>query len=130
MVGQNFRVRSIAPDLGDGDGHNPHQEMEIAVCKWVGVKLEQWYPGHPWAVECEQGIVRIQLRILCPPDWWYVLKLSAINSDPGGKTTVLRAAGEILERYGFARRGFDNSDWAAALNKIPIKGRGYVDPLR
>jgi hypothetical protein len=120
-----------APNLGDGPSEpDPHAAMEMATCRWVGDKLEREYPGHAWDVRCEQGIVRFQLRHLMPSDAWYVVKLSDLSSDPGGRRTVLRGAGELLERYNLPRRGFSVDDWRIALNKMPIKGRGHHEPLR
>lgn len=123
-----------AHDLGDGDGINPHQAMEMAVAEWTGRLLERNYPGHPWYVETKigpkGGLIQIQLRGLMPQDWWYNVTVNDALHDPGGRKTVLKGAGELLERYQIPRAKFSADDFVAALNKAPIIGRGHLAPLK
>lgn len=119
--------------LGDGPDDNERANAEIATAKWTGELLDRGYPGHPWAVEVQMaatgGIIKIQLRGLMPPDRWYVCHLSDVLTDPGGKRTVLRGAGEILERYKIPRQRFNADDWKGAMSLIKPTQRGHLAPL-
>lgn len=130
----DLAVKYERPDLGDGDGYNPQAAQEIAVAKWTGELLDRNYPGHPWYVEvkinAKGGIIQIQLRGLMPADRWYVCNVNDVLHDPGGKRTVLKGAGEILERYNLPRQKFSPEDFVMALRKSPIIGRGHLDPLK
>lgn len=122
------------PDLGDGDGRDPFAAAKMETARWVGELLNRTYQGHPWFCEVVMsrtgGVVKMQLRGLMPPDRWYVVKLSDVASDPGGRRTILKGAGELLERYNVPRGGFSIDHWKQALNLAPIKGRGHLEPLR
>lgn len=130
MFGLNLKYENL-DDSGDED---PFMRAKMATCKWTADLLERHYPGHPWLVNVKMnrwgGVIQIQLRGLMPADYWYVVKMSAAISDPGGKTTVLKGAGELLERYGIARTGFTADQWQQALHRFPINGRGHLEPLR
>ena len=130
----DLKVKYERPDLGDGDGANPQAGQEIAIAKWVGALLERTFSGHPWYVEVKinarGGVIQIQLRGLMPPDRWYVCSVNEVLHDPGGKKTILKGAGEILERYNLPRSSFSADDFVVALRKSPILGRGHLDPLK
>lgn len=113
---------------------------EIATAKWVGELLIRSFPGHPWHVEVEigkiharDGLIKIRLNGIMPANYWYNVKMSAVLTDPGGKRTVLKGAGEILERYNLPRSRFDGDHWRVAMNQMPIArrltGRGHLAPL-
>jgi len=122
------------PGLGDDFSHDPFAKAKVETAKWVGTLLDRTYPGHAWRTEVVMaktgGVIKIQLMGLMPSDRWYVVKLSDVLTDPGGKRTVLKGAGELLERYQIPRGKFSIDHWRDALNLIPIKGRGHLDPLR
>ena len=116
----------------DDTGVDPYELVNIETAKWVGAKLDQNYPGHPWFAICDtrNGIIKIQLRGLMPANRWYVCKLHDVKSDPGGRRTVLKGAGEILERYQLPRRGFSDAHWQDAVARAPLDMRGHLEPLR
>lgn len=116
----------------DDTGVDPFRWVNEETAKWVGAKLDQHYPGHPWFVVCDTrgGVIQIQIRGLMPANRWYICKLHDVKSDPGGRTTILRGAGELLERYQIPRRGFSDHHWHDAMARAPIKGRGHLEPLR
>lgn len=127
------KVKYERSDLGDGNEDNPHAMVEIETARWVGELLNRYYPGHPWYVEVQiqarGGVIKIQLKPFMGDKHWYVVKMSDAISDPSGHL-IRRGAGEILERYGFARTGFSPDEFRRALNLVPITGRGHLDPLR
>lgn len=74
--------------------------------------LERHYPSWMWAIEpdAKQGIINIySLRI--SGKWAYTLHIATIQNDPNLKD-VLRAGGELLERFGFRRVGYSYSEWS------------------
>jgi hypothetical protein len=83
---------------------------DISLAAAVFHVLERHYPGHRWRVNADhaQGIVTVQLQYLDAVRRWanygYLLKIANLKSDPGMKA-VVRAGGELLERYGLSREG-------------------------
>lgn len=138
----DMRLGYEHPGLGDDLSPDPYATAKMATAKWAGDLLNRVYPGHAWHVEVviqrgtgsfAGGLIKIRLNGLMPADRWYVVPLSAAVSDPGGKQTVLKGAGELLERYRIPRGGFDMDHWRAALNAMPVeaknRGKGHLDPL-
>ena len=74
-----------------------HQEM--AVCSFVGEVLHVAYPGHLWRVEAQQGVVTVH-NLLLSGKWGFRLRI--VDLDTMGKI-VIRAGGELLERYNMSR---------------------------
>lgn len=128
----NF-LKPTIEETSDDPTPNPFARAELATCKWVGEKLERFFPGHPWMVVCRMnktgGIIQIQLRGLMPATYWYVLKLDTVLHDASGHGTIRKAAGELLERYNIARGKFSDTDWRTAINLNPIGNKNLV-PLR
>ncbi len=120
------------PGLGDDRFEDQFANEKMAIAKWTGELLNRHYPGHPWYCEVVMnktgGLIKIQLRGLMPADRWYCCQLSQVITDPGGKRTVIKGAGEILERYQIKRGAFDLNDWQAAMSLTPLTGRGHLAP--
>lgn len=100
---------------------NPHGDFDAAnerLCRVIGEKLAQHYPGHPWAVfaEIEHGIAKIALQGFT--QWPYVIKISTLKADPGLRI-VVKAGGELLERLKMPRGGFSLADWKSATTIRP-----------
>ncbi len=135
----NLKAHYEHPDLGDDPRPDPMARANMAIVKWVGALLERSYPGHAWHVEAQigqhgrNGIIKLRLNGIMPANRWYVVKLSDTLTDPGGKRTVLKGAGELLERYNLPRNKFNVDDWRMALNAMPaqarLTGRGHLAPL-
>lgn len=87
--------------------------------------LDHHYPSHRWSVEVshEQGIVNIRLLYYDPltfsnRTWAFVLKLADLATDPSMRD-VVRAGGELLERWGLPRgKAQENVGLRAALNGL------------
>lgn len=124
---------------GDGPIEDPHAAAKLSIARWTGNLLERTYPGHAWHVEVEigrngmGGLIKLRLNGIMPGNRWYIVKLADTLCDPGGKRTVLKGAGELLERYKLPRGNFDLDNWRVALNQMPvadrITGRGHLAPL-
>lgn len=129
-----FNLKLGYENLDDSGDEDPFFRAKLATAKWTADLLQRHYSGHPWHVEVRMnrwgGVIQIQLRGLMPADRWYVVHLSQAISDPGGKTTVLRGAGELLERYNIPRSNFSVDHWQQALQRSFNNGRGDVTPLR
>lgn len=112
--------------------------VEMAIAQWTGDLLERTYPGHPWHADVTltnfggriDGVIKLQIMGIMPANMWWSIQASKVHTDPGGKTTILKGAGELLERYGLPRSGFDRDTWRQVINKYPLNGRGHIDPLR
>ena len=73
--------------------------------KNVADVLEKKYPGWLWAVNCMEGVVTVKSMLLSG-NWGFVMHSDKIDND---YKSVMRAGGEILERYN-QQRGRFNQD--------------------
>ena len=78
--------------------------------------LHAAYPGHLWGVTCEgeKGIATVR-NLALAGNWGFVLKLADIYSASDWKKVVVRAGGELLERFRL-RRGAADQDAIAGLS--------------
>lgn len=84
-----------------------HGATDEALCILVGQDLTKHYPGHPWmvGVNTEAGTVVIDLGYDKPlhlARMAYMIHIPTLKSQ-GGFKHVMRAGGEILERFGVPR---------------------------
>lgn len=75
------------------------------MAKNIADALHKHYPGHLWAVRIEETVVHV-FNLALSGRWGFLLHKNRI--DPEMKT-VMRAGGEILERYRL-RRGRMRAD--------------------
>ena len=70
------------------------------------------YPGHPWGVRVDGGIIFIRyMDPEMPGNWGMVIKRKDVDHDAAVlKREVIRMAGEWLERAGLKRGREDGSD--------------------
>lgn len=106
------------------DEQDPAARADVFLAKHIGERLNHWYPGHAWFVEVSHvsGIAKISIPLVMGPDRAFVLHIKAIHSDPS-MSLVMKAGGEILERYKMPRAGFDTADFMAAIKKYAPLGR-------
>ena len=113
--------RPIVRYEGKGDeGRNfdPFRQADLEMAKRVWQVLHWHYPSHCWgvSVDHQQGIVQIILPVFS--DWSFVVKISDLKGDPAMKA-VVRAGGEMLERWRMPRSGLDPVHFAQALKRYP-----------
>ncbi len=88
---------------------NPDIEgADETMAKNMAEALHKHYPGQLWAVTCsgKTGVATIR-NLALSAHWGYVIKLKNLKYDHDGKL-VMRAGGEILERFQVARaKGVD-----------------------
>lgn len=73
--------------------------------------LHRHYPGYKWAVRVniDGGIVTV-LNLMLSGRWGFVIKLIELQEDVGDKKLV-RAGGELLERYRLSRGAMNESEY-------------------
>lgn len=88
---------------------NPQGEfMDVATAKDMAEALHQAYPGHLWAVSCDTRTGFADVRNLAlTGNWGFRIFLGNVYSASAFKKHVIRAGGEILERYRLSRGRFD-----------------------
>lgn len=103
------------PDLSAND---------YVMAKTMADTLHKHYPGHLWAVTCERGLATVR-NLALSGDWGFVLKVGDIYSGSSFDKDVIRAGGEILERYRVSR-GLYNPEQMAELS-TDFSGRTLAD---
>ncbi|WP_213287579.1 hypothetical protein [Bradyrhizobium sp. sGM-13] len=95
-------------------------EWDLTVAKAITRVLFSQYRGHFWEVYCDskQGIAWITIPLLLN-DWKYVFKLSE-DITPA---MIIRAGGEILERFNIPRTNLDVASFIAA-KKMAVRNGG------
>jgi hypothetical protein len=104
--------------VGDPEGivHSPDHLLNhaslVLLVKTAADLLEKHYSGWAWAIEPDEfgGVINIY-SLKCSGDWGYTLKISSLQHDPHQRR-LIRAAGELLERFGFQAGRYDREAWA------------------
>lgn len=81
----------------------PPEHMDLA--RQVAGLLDQHYPGHPWYVEANAGMVTVKLPAVAL-GMGFRLAMPELKSAQELKAGVIWAGGEFLERHGIPRRKF------------------------
>lgn len=86
---------------------------DFVMSKNMAETLHRHYPGNQWAVTCEgsKGIATIR-NLLLSGRYGVILKLPAIYSGSSFDKEVMKAGGEILERYRMSRGRVDAAQYA------------------
>lgn len=111
-------LQPIQHERGLFDPHGDLDAANASLAKAIGQKLAQEYPGRPWGVmsEIEHGIVKIALQGFT--QWPITIRISTLKADPGLRS-VVKYAGELLERLQLSREKFSLADWKTATTKRP-----------
>lgn len=101
-----------APDLAAND---------LILAKQMADTLHKHYPGHLWAVTCDgqKGIATVR-NLALSGNYGFIIKLRDHYSASNFEREVMRAGGELLERYR-QRPGRANQ---ARLAEIPMDFAG------
>lgn len=101
-----FTTHERSEDSRDGHTHDPHAAFDDRTARAIGRLLHAHYHGHDWNVWVSRraGIAKVWLSCLMSPQYPYVLHLAGLRPHD-----VMRAGGEILERYGLPRSTIDFS---------------------
>lgn len=106
---QFMRERSGAFD----DEEQANAAADMATTKAVAEILHSHYRGHFWAVatDSKQGCVLITIPILLG-NWKFMLKLKELTP-----AKVIKAGGEILERFNIPRSSIDMAAFCEARTR-------------
>jgi len=119
------------PDLNDDPQPDPFVAADFALTRRIAEVIERHYFGQPFSVKVshEQGVVMIQIAPLMGSTNWWCVHIADLNTDPTMKA-IVRACGDILERYNIPRCAYDREAFIAAAESVPllakVTGRGYV----
>lgn len=82
---------------------------DLLLAKDMADVLNTQYPGHLWAVNVDgkQGMADIR-NLALSGDWGYRLRIVTNFSASEFRKRVIRAGGEILERFGQRRGAMDD----------------------
>lgn len=96
---------------------------DMVMAKEMADALHTAYPGHLWAVTCDgkSGMADVR-NLFLSGQWGFRLKLHAIYSGSEFKREVIRAGGELLERFKLSRRGFRPDEYSA----LPVDFAGRL----
>lgn len=75
---------------------------DLVLARNMAETLHRHYPGHLWAVTCEQGVATVR-NLLLSGQWGFVLRVAEQYSASEFERNVIRAGGEVLERYRLSR---------------------------
>lgn len=95
---------------------------ETVLAKRVLATLHQHYPGHVWGVEVDGAMINVRNKRLVSEYGYRINTL--LHSDAGLDVEVMRAGGEVLERFR-QRRGARNED---TIREQPRDLRGHFVP--
>lgn len=81
---------------------------DYALAKDMAEALMEHYPGHLWAVSADSETGMCDIRAMqLSSTWGYRLKMPKIFSASAFRADVIRAGGEILERFRVGRGRFN-----------------------
>lgn len=105
----------------------PHITLnDMMWARTLGEALHRHYPGYLWAVNVESRTGLIQIRNMhLAGNWGYVLKMGAVYSISSLEKDVIRAGGEILERFRLSRAQFQAEQYSEAA--VDFSGRLLFD---
>lgn len=114
-----------------GEDIDPYLTADVTLMKQISDVLERHYPCHPWMVKVthKQGVAMIKLPILMGRNDEYVLHINRLKGDPGLRA-VVRAGGELLERYNVPRQAFSIDHFLSARALTPMGRPRIVKPER
>lgn len=96
---------------------------EMLLAKNAAEILHKHYPGHLWAVNVAES--RLEVRNLyLSGEWGFILRIPDFYSASDWDKQILRAGGEILERYRQARGRVDE----ASIHQLPTDFAGRHKP--
>lgn len=102
---------------------DPHREADHSLCLLAFNTLVKHYPGHFWRIEVDsaQGLAKVQIHQLMGDTLWYAIRLDETSNHNDYRKAVIKAGGEILERYGLPRSAMDVDQFLEARAMTPIR---------
>lgn len=103
--------------LDDSISIGSQQLNDMLLAKHSADALDRAYPGHLWAVDVNGGVLNIRNLLLSPVMGWRI-RVPSVYSASELQTRVLRAGGEILERFGLARGRLNEAQYAGLKTRF------------
>lgn len=101
-------------------GYDTEHDSDEGLASRILRTLVDAYPGHGWYVTIRGGIIQVK-DMDVHPNWGMALHYTQVTHDAAElKKSVLRAAGEFLERANMAR-GRKTEDRVTGVEGIPDK---------
>lgn len=97
---------------------------DMVLAKNMAELLHKHYPGHLWAVTCENGLATVRNMYLSG-QWGFVIKVGQQYSISAFDKAIVRAGGELLERYRLQRGAFRDDQYSDI--KTDIAGNLLAD---
>ena len=110
------------------EARGEHHTADIALCQRVSDDLTNHYPGHPWAIGADHEAGCLWIHLAYPdnraaqaeeirgPEFGipgYLLHTGKLQNKYDFNK-VMRAGGELLERYKLQRGAYRDGDWGKA----------------
>jgi hypothetical protein len=111
------RFQYEAPLGPDGEHvEDKYAAQDMACAKWMMGVLQKHYPGVTWRTkhEGQQGMAYFGIPILMGINRWWAINLA---TDPLEEGLLMRAGGQLLERYGMSRQRFNLGEFLDAREK-------------
>ena len=108
-------MSQILTGLDDGASTIDCHDMVLA--KTAADALDKAYPGHLWAVDVNGGMLNIR-NLLLSGEWGYRIKQASLFTASDLNARVLKAGGEILERFALARSRFSEAQYGDLKTNI------------
>ena len=96
---------------------------DLVMAKQMADDLHTAYPGHLWAVAIDKSFLDVR-NLYLSGNWGFRLSIPQMYSSSDWDKKVLRAGGEILERYRQRRAHADD----AAIDALPTNFAGRHNP--
>lgn len=108
------------------EAYGEKQARDIEICDRVNRVLQRHYENHPFFVGCDHEAGYVVIRLAYPEisnlPWGAMIYVSRAT-DPDFDRIVMRAGGELLERWKLARGAAnDESSRRAAENRLDFTG--------
>lgn len=101
---------------------------EMTLAKQMAEALHRTYPGHLWAVDVSERTGMANIRdLFLSGQWGFRLKVAntAHFSASDFERRVIRAGGELLERFRISRARLSHGQIADAVNELPTNFAGH-----
>jgi hypothetical protein len=111
------RTQHTAPMGPNGEVlDDPFKGMDLANADWMSRVLRKHYPGVPWrcVYDGAQKMAYFSIPILMGVNKFWSINLKTDQLEEG---LLMRAGGELLERYGMSRQRFNLNEFLDAREK-------------
>lgn len=101
---------------------NPQGRItDVIMAKNMAELLHRHYPGHLWAVSCDGKFADVR-NLALSGNWGWRIAVAKLSSGSEFDKKVVKAGGELLERYNLARGKFNVDRYA----NLPTNFAGHV----